>query len=493
MYKPTEEMKLIIDNKKGNFCISAYAGTGKSSTLIQYIMKYPRKSFLYLVFNKSAKMEMTDRCKKLGIKNVRIETAHSLAYKAMNASNYELTPNLKTYDIAEITDLNNLKDSTYKYILCSHINTLLRYYCNSSERSIHDTDYSEILDGKTLKFFKNNELQIFSKAEDIYNKMKYRETPITHDFYLKEFQLKNPILDYDYILFDEGQDASPVMLDIFLKQKAKKIIVGDTHQQIYGFRYAINSLEKTDFEKLYLTNSFRFNQTVADLAVRALNLKSYIKGKNDEINITGLGKSQDSQTRGVLSRGNIGLLDSAIQEVFVRRNIDVYFEGNINSYTFTQDGTSLYDILNLYLKNKDKIRSKFIKSFDSVNQLNQYIQESEDKELELLNKIVTKYGTNLFTYLPRLRDCQKRKEEANVIFSTVHKAKGLEYDKCELTEDFITESSIIKSVMEGMDDKGLAKIKEEINILYVALTRSRGIVTYPVSTFLQKQINKESN
>ena len=63
--------------------------------------------------------------------------------------------------------------------------------------------------------------------------MERAEIPITHEFYLKKFQLQNPQLSYDYILFDEGQDASPVMLDVFLKQKATKVIVGDGHQQIY--------------------------------------------------------------------------------------------------------------------------------------------------------------------------------------------------------------------------------------------------------------------
>ena len=86
------------------------------------------------------------------------------------------------------------------------------------------------------------------------------EIEITHDFYLKKFQLSNPVLYYDYILFDEGQDASPAMLDVFLKQQATKVIVGDTHQQIYGWRFAVNSLEQVDFTTYHLSTSFRFGR-----------------------------------------------------------------------------------------------------------------------------------------------------------------------------------------------------------------------------------------
>ena len=63
--------------------------------------------------------------------------------------------------------------------------------------------------------------------------------PIDHDTYLKLWQLQNPVINTDCIFFDECQDASPVMLDIVLKQKCRKIFVGDEHQQIYSWRGAV--------------------------------------------------------------------------------------------------------------------------------------------------------------------------------------------------------------------------------------------------------------
>jgi superfamily I DNA/RNA helicase len=63
-------------------------------------------------------------------------------------------------------------------------------------------------------------------------------------------------------LFDEGQDASPAMLAIFLKQKGVKVIVGDTHQQIYAWRYAVNSLAKADFTNYISLTRSAFTSTL---------------------------------------------------------------------------------------------------------------------------------------------------------------------------------------------------------------------------------------
>src|SRR5690606_9398373 len=137
------------------------------------------------------------------------------------------------------------------------------------------------------------------------------EIGIIHDFYLKKFQLSNPVLDYDYILFDEGQDASAAMLSVFLAQNATKVIVGDTHQQIYGWRHAVNSLEKTSFTTYHLSTSFRFPQAIADLASKLLEWKKHLK-RYTLLRITGAGSSTAERSKATIARTNLGLLLNAI-------------------------------------------------------------------------------------------------------------------------------------------------------------------------------------
>src|SRR5690606_22415144 len=71
------------------------------------------------------------------------------------------------------------------------------------------------------------------------------EMPITHDGYLKQYQLSLPDLSGQYttILLDEAQDTNPVTNHIVCQQKCKLVYTGDMHQQIYRFRGADNAME----------------------------------------------------------------------------------------------------------------------------------------------------------------------------------------------------------------------------------------------------------
>jgi len=302
---------------------------------------------------------------------------------------------------------------------------------------------------------------------------------ITHDFYLKKFQLTNPTLPYDYILFDEGQDASGVMLDVFLKQKATKVIVGDVHQQIYGWRHAVNSLERADFKTFHLSTSFRFPQDIARLASDILAWKKNLHDF-DPVAITGKGSDNKEVSKATIARTNLGLLLKAIEYVTDnRKGRRIYFEGNINSYTYADEGASLYDVLNLQNNQRDRIRDKLIQSMKDMDELEEYIEKTEDVQLSMMAEIVREYGDEIYGIIKSLKDLHiagDDKSGADMVFSTVHRAKGMEYDVVYLVDDFITEDRLEKLKAQGKE-KGqplhIPKWNEEINLLYVAVTRAR--------------------
>jgi superfamily I DNA/RNA helicase len=308
------------------------------------------------------------------------------------------------------------------------------------------------------------------------------EIEITHDFYLKKFQLENPKLYFDYILFDEGQDASPAMLDIFLKQNAIKVIVGDTHQQIYGWRFAVNSLEKADFNTLHLSTSFRFSQHIANLANEILKWKNHLY-KYNPIKITGKGNNKEHKTKAVLARTNLGLLLKAIEYVTEKKELKhIYFEGNINSYTYADEGASLYDVLNLYNGKQNLIKDKLVKAMNNIAELEEYIEKTEDVQLAMMLEIVKEYGNSIPGIIKSIKDRHvenDEKEKAEIIFSTVHRCKGMEYDAVQLVNDFITEEKLVKIKSEPDEEPDKAKLNEEINLLYVAVTRTKNILHIP--------------
>ena len=485
-------MKLTLEQEKiltetGNLKINAVAGSGKTTTIIEYAKSKPAKSkILYLAFNRSVKLDAKKKFANQGLRNVTVETAHSLAYRhiVMN-SHYRI--NALGYKIHEIADLLRITGNGEKhseFILANHIKKFFSYFCNSDKQSIEELNYLEIVSGSKAKAFVRmyyNYIQ--AQTMELFHQMDQGKVEITHDFYLKKFQLSNPKLDYEFILFDEGQDASAAMLDVFFRQRAVKIIVGDTHQQIYSWRFAVNSLEKADYKTHFLSTSFRFNQEIAALALSVLDWK-HLLDQNPNLTIIGKGENTGIKSRAIIARTNLGLLLKAIAYVTENKNVqNIYFEGNFHSYTYAEDGASLYDVLNLANNKRRLIRDKLIQGMQSMKELEDYIAKTEDLELGMMVEIVKEYGNEIPAIIKTMKEkhlSNDDKEQAEMIFSTVHRCKGMEYDSVELAADFINEEKLKKTIIElKKANLGFTKLNEEINLLYVAITRTKNRLSIP--------------
>lgn len=480
----TPEQEAIIASQ-GNIAINAVAGSGKTTTLIAYAASRPSSSrILYLAFNKTVKQEAIAKFKKAGLANVAVETAHSLAYRhIVRRGGYQLKQNgYKIHEVVELMGLDPREDKHAEYIAANHILKFMTYFCNSNKPKVKDLDYREVVKkGKSHEFVSAAYDYLESQCRLFLAKMERKEIEITHDFYLKKFQLAAPRLPYDYILFDEGQDASPAMLDVFLRQPATKVMVGDTHQQIYGWRYAINSLDQVGFPCFQLTNSFRFDGHVAELAQAVLKWKELLKPQKP-VPIIGKGGQAGGGSKAVLGRSNLGLLKRAIELVIEEKSVKrIHFEGEISSYTYAEDGASLYDVLNLDQRKRKLIRNPVIKRMRDTEELEDYIEKTEDRELATMLELVNSYGTRIPDIINQLKDQHVKaveREKAEMIFSTVHRAKGMEYDEVEVVNDFISESKLSK-LLEDEEVDEPDKLLEEVNLLYVAITRARHVLKIP--------------
>ncbi|HEY1115307.1 MAG TPA: UvrD-helicase domain-containing protein [Chitinophagaceae bacterium] len=483
----TPEQTAILQST-GDIRINAVAGSGKTTTIIEYARTRPVGSrILYLAFNRSVKMEAELRFAARDLHNVKVETAHSLAYKrVVPLHGYRLrSQGYKTHEIAALLGLQGNGEKHAEYIIANHINKFLSYFCNSDKEKVQDLDYSEtVTDAKARAFVKACYPYLEHQTRQLLARMDRGEIEITHDFYLKKFQLQNPVLPFDYILFDEGQDASAAMLDVFLKQKATKVIVGDTHQQIYGWRYAVNSLEKAPFTTYHLSTSFRFSQDIADLAMGVLQWKNHL-GEQPSATIVGGGNGTKKGSKATIARTNLGLLLRAITFVTEHPEVKyIYFEGNIHSYTYADDGTSLYDVLNLYNGQRTGIRDPLVQQMKDIDELEDYIEKTGDVQLGMMVEIVKEYGARIPALIKVLKEKHvddADRSKAEMVFSTVHRCKGMEYDAIQLVNDFVTEATLERQKEEAKKEGELqlAKWNEEINLLYVALTRTRSTVRLP--------------
>ncbi len=482
----TKEQSEII-NSTGDIKINAVAGSGKTTTIIEYAAARPKKSkILYLAFNRSVKLEALRKFSEKGLDNVKVETAHSLAYGHI-VYNYGYQVKANGYNTNEIVELLKLRSTGEKhteYIVANHIKKFIAYFCNSDKQKVQDLNYLDVVsDIKAKVFVKKYYDYIENQTRILLGKMNKGEIGITHDFYLKKFQLSDLRLGYEYILFDEGQDASPAMLDVFFRQDAVKVVVGDTHQQIYSWRYAVNSLEKAGFKTYQLSTSFRFGQSIANLAVEVLKYKKHIN-KNHRAVIMGKGSFREFKTKAILARTNLGLLLKAIKYVTENRKVrDIYFEGNISSYTYADEGTSLYDVLNLYNGKNHLIKDNLLKSMKDMTELNDYIEKTEDVQMGMMVSIVSEYGNRIpgiINIIKKKHLDNDEKEKAEMIFSTVHRCKGMEYDAVYLVNDFMNEVKLEKLTKDKTAEEiNQTKLNEEINLLYVAITRAKNRIHIP--------------
>ena len=107
--------------------INAFAGTGKTTTLIEITKANIDKKYLYLAFNSSIVKEAK---KKFGV-NVDVYTLHSLTYKAL-----EDKPKIRTndYDMLSIQQILELSDANLS--ICSDIVKVLKRFCQSDANQI---------------------------------------------------------------------------------------------------------------------------------------------------------------------------------------------------------------------------------------------------------------------------------------------------------------------------------------------------------------------
>jgi len=216
-------------------------------------------------------------------------------------------------------------------------------------------------------------------------------------------------------------------------------------------------------QRLYLTNSFRFGPGVANLA--NFLLRTFRAEKHD---ITGAGRYQTifevdvSRPYAVISRTNSHLFDEAVNALKAEKK--AHFIGGVENYSFDL----ILDGYSLFRNDKASIKDPFLRGFASFTEMEVYAKAVEDAELMSLCKIVGRYNKDI----PDLVDEIKKKahpvrDGADIYLTTAHKSKGLEFDQVILADDyldFFDENGALK------DEKEIKP--EEINILYVALTRA---------------------
>lgn len=453
--KPTEQQLAIIGAKGQTIAVKARAGAGKTSTLVLFAEANPRARMLYVAFNKAIKVEAESKFPK----NVKCSTWHGLAYgKIGKYYEQKLTNNLKPYQVASALEIPMQSAAS--------VLNVLQNFLISASSAIGENH----VEAKTLpKREKEQLIQLAQKFWDRMQDTRDAAAPMSHDGYLKMYQLAGTIIDTDCILFDEYQDANDVSRAIIANQNVRKIYVGDENQSIYAFRGAVTAMQQlSGVEMFHLTQSFRFGPGIAAIANTVLNEFQYLDHP-----IEGAGKHETvfdvdrDYPHTVLCRTNGMLFSEAVSAL--KKERPFHFVGGVKNYRFD----SVLDAWYLKSGKRSSIRDKFVASFADFQEMAAYTEAVDDRELKFLVKAVKDYGSEIPSLIDQIQKKAIENPTGNeIIMTTGHRSKGLEWMDVVLTEDFTD----MREVVDPETKKKSPPDQQEINLLYVAATRAmRGI------------------
>ena len=456
-FELTHEQKKIIEydiDENSILNIIAFAGTGKTTTLLEYSKAHSHLNFLYVAFNKSVQVEAKEKFPP----NVTCKTSHGLAFRKFGAPYKDrIISNLRLNTVKSALGLNNYNEA--KIVSETFYNFLISADLKISKK--HLPWLSK--DDPKLPYF------YISKAAELWVLMCDENdggVGMLHDCYLKLYHLSRPQLNFDCILLDEAQDTNPVVADIIVSQKCPKILVGDPHQQIYAFRGSHNIMQHISAEKtLYLTYSFRFGEEIARIANKILH---NFKGETRELKgVRPLGNKGDFEDFAIIARTNAMIFTEAVN--LCHDGCKIAFLGGIDGYRFN-------DIMDIYLLNvgkKAEIKNSHIRSFTTYSALKEFAEEADDWELKSKYKIVEKYGERLPILVEYIKRSAVERAQAQYILTTAHKSKGSQFSKVRLCEDFS------EFFLDNELSDGTSIDPEEFNLLYVAVTRAKESITIP--------------
>ncbi|KAG0726103.1 F-box DNA helicase 1 [Chionoecetes opilio] len=502
-----EQLRIISHPLQSDHVVKivAFAGTGKTTTLLQLCKRRPDQRFLLVVYNKSVQ----EHCEKTFPNNTTVKTAHAMAYASVGSSYqavHKFSMNITASSLNEFLPSKKGVGNKLRRVALAK-NTLERYL-NSADEHL-SWQHVPTVDKKREALDDDYRLQvILPDAEAIWNEMKRcsatQALPMTQEGQLKLWQLSRPKLTgYDVVMVDEGQDMNPAMLDVFSRQSCAKVIVGDPYQQIYSFRGAINALENvTSTHTFYLTQSFRFGPEVAYVAQCVLETLCRAEGrtlvgghKRDCIIATGEDIEASCPARKMrtayLGRSNCEVYETALmmcrKESYA--SFTMTFAGGLDKYGLD----TLMDIFKLSQVEKGKgtavslgIKNGLVAKFRSVASLKIFAKNLDDREMGNKVNMFNYSGSNTPRHVQLLKmRCSAPQDTAQITFSTIHKAKGMEWDHVVLL------AGTLATCLSHVNDPRGVLGRDEINLLYVSVTRAKKYLTVNATMLEVLRLSKE--
>jgi superfamily I DNA/RNA helicase len=475
---PEQDMITVAADTGENVVVTAVAGSGKTSTLKLIAKSRPSTRFLYLAFGKDIQTE----AEKSFPANVECRTAHSIAYQYVKDTHPALMAKMrndpKPWDVPRILGVptHTPFEDTTEHItrvfttdtrskvgenVTPIINATVTKFCHTADTQITErhvprefADYGD--QAIFARFIVKYAAKAWADLTSPNGALKFG-----HDHYLKVWSLDCPVLNAECILFDEAQDADPAISHVVENQPSQVIMVGDASQAIYGWRGAVDAL--SNFEaphRLTLTQSFRFGQAIADFANRFLgHLSAPVRVIGNEAKDSAINVLDHADA--ILCRTNAGVIEYAMDMLALGKRVAIA-GGTKELVSFIRAADKLM-----------KIEAGTVNGFVAHPELGQFKTWTDAVEhaggpdggdIRIKVKLVQNYGAEkLLDVLGNLLDVKTADPaDYDVVISTAHKAKGLEWDSVKIGQDFKLPT-----------EAGELPSDADLMLMYVAVTRAK--------------------
>ena len=471
-----------VNNTSNNVAISATAGSGKSTVLVEISKLLPVKSSsIFIAFNKSIVQELGERLPK----KFEVSTLHSLGLSILrkNFGDVKLN-NSKSYGMAKkmiLSDdtISNSKERNSRIFYVTKGYDYLR-------STMTDIDDEDAINDMFSRFnldsaYGYQDLKKFDSLMKKYNLSRKRGGEFTIDFsdmvYLAASMPKLKYPKYENVLVDECQDLNASQHLMISKIRARRnsriISVGDLFQTIYSFAGS-----DTDSFKKFATAP---NTTSLPLSVTyrcpinvVLEAQKYCPeisaAPNAEYGYVGDGDiDMVEEGDAVLCRNNsplfeayLDLLQDGKKAYIVGKDIAEKFHELIKPYRSSHIGALISGLKYKLDQIHDALFAKGIKKPLAHPKYQSFLDIS--RSLSLLAE-----SSHSVKALEKSIDEIFNPKKNAIVLSSIHKAKGLEYDRVFLLRPDLLPNKFAKSDEE---------LQQERNLMFVAITRSKSQFFY---------------
>lgn len=461
-----EQVFAWADNPDKHLLVEACAGSGKTTTIVELYKrlkdKYPNKSTQFLAFNKKIAEELQSR-------GVPASTMNAFGFKTV----------LKTHPGIKL-ETNKLRyllrgyGVDYKLInMCGRIIDLMKAYLVDFEESDH------YLHDRIIQIANDFDLSEKPLADELITGIITVFKQSIGDKFTIDFadQISYPtywnmsVPKFDFVIIDEAQDMSPNKLELVASAVGERLItVGDPYQAIYGFAGADSesmSKIKDRFNPLVLTLpvTYRCGKKIVACAHenKVAPVGFFAGDTNHEGIVADLSKSLFETTvvakdfvlcrvSAPLVTGCFNLIKRGIRAQILGKDIGAKLVGlvsKISDSTNVGEWCRAFSVYSSREIGKLRAADKDVAADNLEDQLDclWVFTEGAVTTAEMINKIERMFDDSI--------------NPNSVIFSTIHKSKGLEADNVFILP--------YKSKPEKSDK---AK-QEERNLLYVQITRAK--------------------